>query len=150
MNKIGKWFKDHAVTLICGALIILVLAGSFSFVMTVAAKNTELDVFRTACRPIEEKALDIAVLSEYEIEHRESSDTEQRDIPRSGDIQEVRDKVFSAVESGYSLPDRAVYIFSKNGTNYEVNYAGGGAGQFGGDSLYYMIGDTICVRELTD
>ena len=151
MNVFVKWLKDHAVTLVCSLLIVLVLAGSFSFVMMTAARNTELDVFRAACRPIEEKALDIAVLSEYETGRRDPGDTAQRDIPRDGDIQEVRDKVFSVVESGYTLPDRAVYIFSRDGKNYEVDCAKDGAERFGEDSsMYYMIGGTICVRTLDD
>lgn len=151
MNGFVKWLKNHAVTLVCGLLIVLVLAGSFAFVMMTAAKNTELDIFRAACAPIEAKALDIAVLSEYETEHRDTGDTAQRDIPRDGDIQEVRDKVFSVVERGYTLPDRAVYIFSRGGKDYEVDYAKDGAGRFGEDSsMYYMIGDSICVRTLED
>ena len=151
MNGFVKWIKTHAVTLVCSLLIVLVLTGSFAFVMMTAAKNTELDIFRAACTPIKEKALDIAVLSEYETGQRDPGDSGKRDIPRDGDIQEVRDKVFSVVESGYSLPDSARYVFYKDGTAYEVEWAKDGAGHFAeSSSMYYLIGDSICVRTLED
>ena len=103
MNGFVKWIKNHAVTLVCSLLIVLVLAGSFTYVISLTSRNTELDEFRYVCNKINEIALDLAVLSEYEIGQRDPADTQNRDILPQGDIQETRDKVFGTqISMGYT------------------------------------------------
>lgn len=155
MNGFVRWIKNHGLTLICSLLIVLLLAGSFTYVMWLTNRNTELDVFRHVCEKINAVALDIGVLSEYEIEHRDPGDTGKCDILPEGDIQEVRDKVFATlISSGHTYRSDAVdgcgayYTYDADG-NYPaciIRYEKGTAERWlDGTDYCCLIGDSICI-----
>ncbi len=155
MNGFVKWIKNHAVTLVCSLLIVLVLVFFFWYVTGLVAANTELDEFRYVCDKISAVSLDLSVLSEYETEHRDPESTEKIDIPREGDIQEVRDKVFSTrISSGFTyLSDNggygAYYVYDADGDHpcCIIRYEKGNADKLRGSSDFCMvIGDSIFIE----
>ena len=153
MNGFVKWIKNHAVTLVCGLLIVLVLTGSFAYVMSLTSRNTELDEFRYVCNKVNEIALDLSVLSEYEIGQRDPADTENRDILPKGDIQETRDKVFATqISKGHTYRDSdgcgAYYYYNADGyyPGCIIYYEKGTAERrLDGTDFCCLIGDSISI-----
>lgn len=151
-----KSFKiaNHATLIICGALMIILVYGFFRLVMSFADTTTEHDGFAAVCDAVDSISQDIAVLSEYEIGQRAPDDMGKIDILPEGDIQEVRDKVFAEVSSGFTYRSGAdgecgaYYYIPSAGPrqSYIVRYEKGTAERWLDDSGYcYLIGDSICV-----
>lgn len=150
-----KSFKiaNHATLLICGALLIVLVYGFFRMVMSFADTTTEHDGFENVCIAVDGISQDIAVLSEYEIGLRDPEDMQKRDIPKEGELQETRDRVFAEVQSGFTYISGSdgecgayYHINTHQYWDYVVRYEKGTAARWLDDSEYcYLIGDSICV-----
>ncbi len=151
MNGLKKWFRTHAVTLVCGVLIIILLWVFFMFVFGVAEKNTRIDAFEAFCRKAEECELDIAVLSEYELGQRDPEDNEYHEISPTGYPQETRDRVFAVVGYGGCTSHSANYHHYGDIGEYAIVYDTEGTEPYtAGSEYYYLIGDKIIITMLED
>ena len=145
---------DHAVLIICGALVIILVYGFFRLVMSFADSTTEHDRFDSLCAAVDDISQDIAELSEYEISQRTPDDMSKIEILPEGDIQDIRDKVFALVGSGFTYRSGAkgecgaYYLIPSVGprSSYIVRYEKATAGRWlDGSDYCYLIGDSICV-----
>ena len=146
MNGFVKWIKAHAVTLVCVLLMIILLWAVFTVITALAEKSTRLDGFEAFCLKAEECALDIAVLSEYEIGQRVPEDNEYRDILPTGYPQETRDRVFAIVEQGVCKSYSATYHHTGETGDYSIVYDTEDTDRYtAGSEYYYLIGDKIII-----
>ena len=108
MNRIKRFFREHAIAIVGTILIIALGYGMFAFVRSMGNFTTERDAYDSFVNSMTDKFGAIALIGDYETANRSTNIS----IPEQGEYPDIRDAIFK----GTPAPANAeTYINEANG-----------------------------------
>lgn len=94
MNRLMKFFKNHAAAIVGTLLLIALGYGMFAFVRGMGNFTTERDAYDSFVNSMTDKFGAVVIIGDYETTHRDPDAVGNIPIPEQGEYPDIRDMIF--------------------------------------------------------
>ena len=112
MNRIKRFFREHAIAIVGTILIIALGYGMFAFVRSMGNFTTERDAYDSFVNSMTDKFGAIALIGDYETANRSPDAEGNIAVPEQGEYPDIRDTIFKGTPAPVSAE---TYINEANG-----------------------------------